>query len=422
MSSGGAVLVHCAAGISRSPALAVAYIMYSLGMDLDHAYRFVKERRPSISPNFNFLGQLQHFQGTLSQKASDGSLIIQPLKSPNACLQSINDNISHSPTELSAANQSMDYQGNHVTNDFAKVEEVHSENVYNTDKAEQRYSHPSEIGNPQPEQRNPSALTLSLSGKLRTLNLTLNQNQRENQTQREAPSLSPCEPAKPTPKPTQLQLPIGNSSLLDKRKNLTLSLSPLGAAPAMDKQATPKTKSNTATSEQTSCTGNSKSVHKRDMGAECQAKSSSNKPTDGVFNQREWSSSRTKYARPTHSSPKNRLKGEREGRPQGKKTTSCPHSAGKKYEANLAQKTGRDLSRGKTDSQHSTIVDQQPMAETQLASSAVEPEESLVEDQGLLSPLNLTVNKLLGWGEKILLGVLLSPRIKMGQAALPYRC
>lgn len=39
MSLGCSVLVHCAAGISRSPALAVAYIMYRLGMDLDHAYR-----------------------------------------------------------------------------------------------------------------------------------------------------------------------------------------------------------------------------------------------------------------------------------------------------------------------------------------------------------------------------------------------
>lgn len=39
LSSGGSVLVHCAAGISRSPALAVAYIMYRLEMDLDHAYR-----------------------------------------------------------------------------------------------------------------------------------------------------------------------------------------------------------------------------------------------------------------------------------------------------------------------------------------------------------------------------------------------
>lgn len=64
-SSGASVLVHCAAGISRSPALTVAYIMHCLDLDLDHAYRFVKERRPSISPNLNFLGQLQHFQSTL---------------------------------------------------------------------------------------------------------------------------------------------------------------------------------------------------------------------------------------------------------------------------------------------------------------------------------------------------------------------
>lgn len=39
MSLGCSIIVHCAAGISRSPALAVAYVMYSLGMDLDHAYR-----------------------------------------------------------------------------------------------------------------------------------------------------------------------------------------------------------------------------------------------------------------------------------------------------------------------------------------------------------------------------------------------
>lgn len=69
-SSGAAVLVHCAAGISRSPALTVAYIMHCLDLDLDHAYRFVKERRPSISPNLNFLGQLQHFQGTLKPGAA----------------------------------------------------------------------------------------------------------------------------------------------------------------------------------------------------------------------------------------------------------------------------------------------------------------------------------------------------------------
>ncbi|CAL1607116.1 unnamed protein product [Knipowitschia caucasica] len=65
LASGGSVLVHCAAGISRSPALTVAYVMHRMQLDLDQAYRFVKERRPSISPNLNFLGQLQHFQTSL---------------------------------------------------------------------------------------------------------------------------------------------------------------------------------------------------------------------------------------------------------------------------------------------------------------------------------------------------------------------
>uniref|UniRef100_A0A8C4SCZ5 protein-tyrosine-phosphatase n=2 Tax=Erpetoichthys calabaricus TaxID=27687 RepID=A0A8C4SCZ5_ERPCA len=67
LSQHGRVLVHCLAGVSRSAAVAIAYTMRHLGMTLDEAYRYVKERRPSISPNFNFLGQLQQFQSMLSQ-------------------------------------------------------------------------------------------------------------------------------------------------------------------------------------------------------------------------------------------------------------------------------------------------------------------------------------------------------------------
>lgn len=56
------VLVHCYAGVSRSPALVIAYLMATKGWGLEEAYDFVKERRRIIKPNRSFINQLEQWE------------------------------------------------------------------------------------------------------------------------------------------------------------------------------------------------------------------------------------------------------------------------------------------------------------------------------------------------------------------------
>ena len=62
------VFVHCAAGMSRSPTIVIAYLMWKKKLSLNDAIKFVKNKRPEISPNLNFMRQLQTFQELLIKK------------------------------------------------------------------------------------------------------------------------------------------------------------------------------------------------------------------------------------------------------------------------------------------------------------------------------------------------------------------
>uniref|UniRef100_A0A1A8PVX9 protein-tyrosine-phosphatase n=1 Tax=Nothobranchius rachovii TaxID=451742 RepID=A0A1A8PVX9_9TELE len=252
MSSGASVLVHCAAGISRSPALAVAYIMFHLDLDLDRAYRFVKERRPSISPNFNFLGQLQHFQKTLNQRSA------------------------HSGDFFSQWEDNQLSLGPRSNSNSSTLHEVIGASSQQTDPTHQRLSDKSGTGLQNPW------------------------------------TLNPCEIIKPV----QLQLSSGPASLLEKRKSLTLSLTPLGVpAPSLAAPSAPE--------------------------------------------------------------------------------AACLHSWG---------------ARGK------------PKAKAQSSNTSCRPAEDSQTKQGLLSPLSITLNKLLDWGERLVLGGMIVPSVRMGQPALSYSC
>ena len=65
------VFVHCAAGISRSPTIVIAYIMWKNEMTFGKAYDFVKQKRPDIYPNYGFQKQLKMFEKLLFENDFD---------------------------------------------------------------------------------------------------------------------------------------------------------------------------------------------------------------------------------------------------------------------------------------------------------------------------------------------------------------
>lgn len=64
----GGTLVHCAAGMSRSPALVMAYLMRHRGVTLCQAHRWVRGSRPEVRLNAGFWEQLLHYERRLYGK------------------------------------------------------------------------------------------------------------------------------------------------------------------------------------------------------------------------------------------------------------------------------------------------------------------------------------------------------------------
>ena len=62
LDGGGKVLCHCAAGISRSSTLILAYLIKWRKMSLDEGLATVRVVRPFAQPNDGFMEQLKHYE------------------------------------------------------------------------------------------------------------------------------------------------------------------------------------------------------------------------------------------------------------------------------------------------------------------------------------------------------------------------
>lgn len=65
LQSGGKVLVHCYAGVSRSATVVIAYTMNRTRMSYPEAFGYIRRKRPVVDPNVGFVRQLHEYSAFL---------------------------------------------------------------------------------------------------------------------------------------------------------------------------------------------------------------------------------------------------------------------------------------------------------------------------------------------------------------------
>ena len=63
-------LIHCNLGISRSSSVAISYIMSKYGLCLHSAFKYVKDKRIQIAPNYSFFRQLKQYEESVLKQIS----------------------------------------------------------------------------------------------------------------------------------------------------------------------------------------------------------------------------------------------------------------------------------------------------------------------------------------------------------------
>eukprot|EP01113_Clastostelium_recurvatum_P001728 TRINITY_DN1070_c0_g1_i2.p1 TRINITY_DN1070_c0_g1~~TRINITY_DN1070_c0_g1_i2.p1 ORF type:complete len:241 (+),score=42.91 TRINITY_DN1070_c0_g1_i2:57-779(+) len=70
LAKGGSVLIHCAAGQSRSATIAIAYLMKTYKYTYASALRQLQSQRRCVAPNKGFIAQLQQYEHVLASTAT----------------------------------------------------------------------------------------------------------------------------------------------------------------------------------------------------------------------------------------------------------------------------------------------------------------------------------------------------------------